>query len=110
MDLEGIILSEISQRKTNTVWYHLPVESKRGELTEAGSRLVGPGAERWGKRGDVGQSINFQLWDESGNLMYTMVVIVNNILLYSWKLLSIDIKSSPHKKEMVIMWRDGGVS
>ena len=23
MDLEGIMLSEISQRKTNTVWYHL---------------------------------------------------------------------------------------
>ena len=28
MDLEGIMLSEISQRKTNTVWYHLHVESK----------------------------------------------------------------------------------
>ena len=29
MDLEGIVLSEISQRKTNTVWYHLYVESKK---------------------------------------------------------------------------------
>ena len=29
MDLEGIMLSEISQRKTNTVWYHLYVESKK---------------------------------------------------------------------------------
>ena len=29
MDLEGIILSEISQRKTNTVWYHLYMESKK---------------------------------------------------------------------------------
>ena len=28
MDLEGIMLSEISQRKTNTIWYHLYVESK----------------------------------------------------------------------------------
>ena len=28
MDLEGIMLSEISQRKTNTVWYYLHVESK----------------------------------------------------------------------------------
>ena len=29
MDLEGIMVSEISQRKTNTVWYHLYVESKK---------------------------------------------------------------------------------
>ena len=28
MDLEGIMLSEISQRKTNTTWFHLYVESK----------------------------------------------------------------------------------
>ena len=28
-DLEGIMLSEISQRKTNTVWYHLYVKSKK---------------------------------------------------------------------------------
>ena len=31
MDLEGIMLSEISHRKTNTVWYHLHVGSKTGE-------------------------------------------------------------------------------
>ena len=29
MDLEGIMLSEISQRKTNTLWYHLCMESKK---------------------------------------------------------------------------------
>ena len=28
MDLEGIMLSEIHERKTNTVWYHLYVKSK----------------------------------------------------------------------------------
>ena len=28
IDLEGIMLSEISQRKTNTVWYHVYVELK----------------------------------------------------------------------------------
>ena len=28
MDLEIIILSEVSQRKTNTIWYHLHVASK----------------------------------------------------------------------------------
>ena len=29
MDLEGIMLSEISQRKTDTVGYHLHVEAKK---------------------------------------------------------------------------------
>ena len=29
MDLEGIMLSEISQRKSNTLCYHLHVESKK---------------------------------------------------------------------------------
>ena len=28
MDLEIVILSEVTQRKTNTTWYHLYVESK----------------------------------------------------------------------------------
>ena len=32
MDLEGIILSEISQRKTNTIHYHFYVESKKKQL------------------------------------------------------------------------------
>ena len=29
MDLEIIILSEVSQRKTNIIWYHLYAESKK---------------------------------------------------------------------------------
>ena len=29
MDLESIMLSDIRQRKTNAVWYHLYVESKK---------------------------------------------------------------------------------
>lgn len=31
-DLEGIILSEISQRKINTLCYHLHVKSKNKEM------------------------------------------------------------------------------
>ena len=30
IDLQIVILSEISQRKTNTIWHHLYVESKKG--------------------------------------------------------------------------------
>ena len=33
MDLEGIMLSEISQRKTNIVWYRLYVESNKIQQT-----------------------------------------------------------------------------
>ena len=33
MDLEIIIVSEVSQRKTNIIWYHLFVESKKIILT-----------------------------------------------------------------------------
>ena len=29
MDLESVILSEVSQRKTNTIWYHLYAESEK---------------------------------------------------------------------------------
>ena len=29
MDLEGIMISEISQRKTNTIWSHLYVDPKK---------------------------------------------------------------------------------
>ena len=33
MDLENVILNEISQRKTDTRWYHLYVESKKKTKT-----------------------------------------------------------------------------
>ena len=34
MDVEITILSEISQRKTNIIWYHLYVESKKNDTNE----------------------------------------------------------------------------
>ena len=39
MVLEGIMLSEISQRKTNTVWSHLYIESKKQRNKQNESRL-----------------------------------------------------------------------
>ena len=33
-DLEIIILSEVSQTKTNIIWYHLYVESKKNDANE----------------------------------------------------------------------------
>ena len=50
MNLEVILLSEVGRRKTNTVWYHLPVESKKSYkwvysqnsnwLTDKGNKLM----------------------------------------------------------------------
>ena len=34
MDLGIIILSEVSQIKTNIIWYHLYVESKKNDTNE----------------------------------------------------------------------------
>ena len=34
MDLEIVILIEVSQRKTNIIWYHLYVESKKKGTNE----------------------------------------------------------------------------
>ena len=42
MDLEGIMLSEIGQRKTNAVWFHLYVETKKkAHKTETDSKTQG---------------------------------------------------------------------
>ena len=38
MDLEGIMLSEISQTKANTVWDHLYMESKKVQPSSAYNR------------------------------------------------------------------------
>jgi len=42
MDLEGTVLSEISQRKTSAVWYHLYAESKKynKQVNKTRSRLT----------------------------------------------------------------------
>lgn len=42
--------------------------------------------------------------------MYSMVIILNNTVLYLKVAKKIDCKCSYHKKEMVIMRPDGGVS
>ena len=34
MQLEMVILSEVDQIKTNTIWYHLHVEFKKNDMNE----------------------------------------------------------------------------
>ena len=43
MDLEGIMLSEMTIRKANTVCFHLYVESKNIKIIDIQSRMVLPG-------------------------------------------------------------------
>lgn len=61
MHLEGIMLSEKNQTKTNTVWTHLYVESEKNELTETENNrlVVDRDGGRNGWRGSKGK--NFQL-------------------------------------------------
>ena len=66
MDLQGIMLREISQtEKDKSIWYHLYVESKKynklvnttqkkGRLTDVENKLVVTSGEREGRRGNIG--------------------------------------------------------
>ena len=58
MKLEGIMPSEVSwQGKTNTVWSHLYVESKKFKLIETESRLVVVRGGGIGEKGEGGQRV-----------------------------------------------------
>ena len=57
----------------------------------------------------MGEGTNFSYKISHGNVMYSMMTIVKNTVLYIWKLLRrVDFKSSHHKKKKsVTMYRDG---
>lgn len=54
MDLEGIILSKISQRKINTIFFHLYVGSKRQHKQTTRRRPIDTEKADGGQRGGVG--------------------------------------------------------
>ena len=86
VDLEIIIISKLKKRKTNTIWYHLYVESEmwhrwtylwnRNRLTDIENRLVvAKGEGRWGGMDwEFGVSICKLLYIEWVN---------NKVLVYS---------------------------
>ena len=56
MNLEGIMLNEISQRKTNTVWYHLYVKSKKiQQCTESNKKEADSQIQRTNCSGEWGR-------------------------------------------------------
>ena len=83
VDLESIMLSEISRRKTNTVWYHLRIIwDWTLDTAELGSY------QRVGELEDGGLRIQMcSLKTSSGDLVYSIVIIINNTILYNKKLL-----------------------
>ena len=62
------MLSEASQRKTNTVWYHLYVELKQSKLVETKDRVVvNRGWGEWnGKKLVKGYKFQVMRWLSSG--------------------------------------------
>lgn len=106
-------MKEARDRKTNTAWYHLFVELKKVELIEAESRRVvarergvGKMERNWSK----GTKFHLYRWVSSGDLMYSMLTIVNIILLYTWNFLRVYLKCSQHTPKMVAVWSDGYVN
>ena len=82
------MLSEISQRKTNTIGYHLYVESEKVKLTETETRMVvtgGSGREhKVGKWGDVNQGVQTSShMIISRDLMHSTGITVNNTVSYT---------------------------
>ena len=63
MDIKGIMLSEISQRKTNTIWFHIHAESKKNKMNREQTKqnqthrkkLMIRGQEGWEQNGESGQ-------------------------------------------------------
>jgi hypothetical protein len=58
-----------------------------------------PSIEGWGRWGDVGQT-SVICWINSGDLMYSMVTLGNNGVMYTWNLPErIDLKYSHQAKK-----------
>ena len=78
-----------SQRKTNTVWYHLHMKSKKVKLREIKSRVVVTKGQEWPKWSNISQRVQTSCYTmkRSGDLMYSIKTTANNTVLYVCKLL-----------------------
>ena len=91
MKLEGIMLCEISQIKTNAIWAHLSDESKTNNHKEQNintQQLGGFQSQGLGGGARMGEvDTDFLLQISHGDIIQSVVTIVNNSVLYTWKLL-----------------------
>ena len=81
MDLEIIILSEVSQTKTNIICYHLYVESKKSDTSELIYKTETQGLQKKEKKPMVtkGETVvgrdKLGVWDKH---IHTAIYIVDN--------------------------------
>lgn len=101
INIENIIPSEISQTQKDKYRLGLTYtwNLKRVKLTEVETRREV--VRGWGWAGQRmrkcwSKCTNFQLWVRSTDLMYSIVTIVNNTVLYTWNLLRVHLKCSHH--------------
>ena len=90
MDLEGIINWNKLDRQTNTVWSHLYVESEKAELIQVCKNDIYQELRGGGNEEILikGYKLLVIRWINSDNQMCSLVIIVNNIVLYTWKCLT----------------------
>ena len=116
MNLEDIMLSEISQteKETNLLWYHSYVGSKKVKLIEPESGTVV--ARGWGGGGRSGEMLvkghkpSVLRSVSSGDLMYSLVTTVHNTVLYTWNLLRgciLSVLTTHTEKGNYGRWRRG---
>ena len=98
----------------DTVCSHLYVESKKAKLIEIENRFVV--ARRW-EGGGSGEILveSYKLpavrWISSGDLMHSLMTIINSTALCLKVFKRIDLKCYYHTHtQMIIMWGDGGVN
>ena len=86
MDLQGMVLSEVSQTK-KTIWSHLYMGPKNStELTDTETRLVIARGIGW-RHGWKVQVLGYKISKAWGKVMYSIVTIATFTGLYIWKML-----------------------
>ena len=109
MDLEGIILHEIYQRKTDTMWSHIWNLKNKEIKQKQGSNyrekiLV---ARREGSRMRVKwltEIKGYKLLKCHGYIMYSIVTVAYTTVLHISKLLRVNQMSSSQKEKKTCFW------
>ena len=80
MKAEGIMVSEISHTKTNTIRSRLDMETKKNKVIETKNKLV-VARGKWVKV-VKGYQLPVIRYISSGDVMYSIVTVLNNAVLH----------------------------
>ena len=91
MDLKGVMLSEISQTKTNIIWFHLYIDSKEQKNKQNRNKLVDTEKRQIVARREVLRGwvkkvrglgwTNWYLQNSQMDVKYNIRTVVNNIVV-----------------------------